>query len=495
VAVDLETLKGMARALGAEDPAEVLARVKERGVRIVDLRFTDVPGVWQHASIPAGELDLKTFRRGVGFDGSSIRGFQAIEESDMLLRPDPRTAFLDPFCEVPTLVLVCDVVDPVTGEDYSRDPRGVARRAEEYLRRSGIAQVSYWGPELEFFIFNHIQYSVEPHRMGFSIDSHEGIWNTDHNSVPNLGYKIRTKEGYFPCPPSDTFQDLRSEATLLLESLGIQVEMHHHEVATAGQAEVDMRFSTLTDMADKVMIYKYVMKNLARQKGLTVTFMPKPLFGDNGSGMHTHQSLWKDGQNLFYDSRGYAELSELALHYIGGLLSHVDAVLALTSPTTNSYKRLVPHYEAPVNVAFSKRNRSAAVRIPMYQVGPEGAPAKRIEFRPPDPSCNPYLAFSAMLMAGLDGIRRGIDPVAAGFGPLDRNIYELPAEEAARVKSVPGSLEEALQALEGDRAFLEEGGVFPPDLLDTWIAYKREKEVREVAVRPHPYEFYLYYDL
>ncbi len=481
--------------LGSESPAEVLKRARENGIRMVDLRFVDVPGIWQHATVPAAEFDEKSFARGIGFDGSSIRGFQSIEESDMLLIPDPATAFIDPFCDVPTMAVICNVRDPITGEMYSRDPRCVAQKAEDYLKASGIADVSYWGPELEFFIFNDVQYSTDPHRCGYAIDSREGIWNTARNTDPNLGYKIRPKEGYFPVPPSDSFQDLRSEATLLLEALGIAVEMHHHEVATAGQAEVDMRFDSLTRMADKVMIYKYVMKNLARRKGLTVTFMPKPLFGDNGSGMHTHQSLWKDGRNLFYDQGGYAELSPTALHYIGGLLSHIDAVLAFASPTTNSYKRLVPHYEAPVNVAFSRRNRSAAIRIPMYQTGPESAPAKRIEFRPPDPSCNPYLAFAAMLMAGLDGVRRRVDPVAAGFGPLDKNIYELSPEEQARVKSVPGSLGEVLAALEGDNDFLREGDVFTPDLVEAWVDHKRDRELREVNIRPHPYEFYLYYDI
>ncbi len=480
--------------LGAQSAGDVVNQVRARGIKMVDLRFIDVPGIWQHTTIPASELDEKVFVKGIGFDGSSIRGFQSIHESDMLLIPDPTTAFVDPFCEVPTIAIICNVKDPVTGEMYSRDPRYVAQKAEEYLKKSGIADVSYWGPELEFFFFNDVQYSVDPHRSGYAIDSREGIWNTARNSEPNLGYKIRNKEGYFPVPPSDTFQDLRSEATLLLESLGIRVEMHHHEVATAGQTEVDMRFDTLTRMADKVLMYKYVMKNVARRHGLTVTFMPKPLFGDNGSGMHTHQSLWKGGTNLFYDGQGYAELSRTALYYIGGLLSHIDTVLAFASPTTNSYKRLVPHYEAPVNVAFSRRNRSAAIRIPMYETGPEAAPSKRIEFRPPDPSCNPYLAFAAMLMAGLDGIRRKIDPTEAGFGPLDKNIYELSPEEQEKVRSVPGSLSAVLDALERDHEFLLEGGVFTPDLIEAWLAQKR-KEAQEVAIRPHPYEFYLYYDI
>jgi glutamine synthetase len=474
-------------------PSDVLALVKEKGIRMVDLRFTDLPGTWQHASIPASQLDLSTFTKGVGFDGSSIRGFQAIQESDMLLVPDPETAFVDPFLEVPTLAMICDVVDPETRAPYSRDPRYVARKAEAYLKETGIADTSYWGPEIEFFIFDHVTYEVAPHRSGYCIDSREGVWNTGNGEGKNLGYKIRPKEGYFPTPPSDTFQDIRSEAALILEQIGVPVEMHHHEVATAGQAEVDMERDTLVRMADKVMVYKYVMRNVARRHGCTVTFMPKPLFGDNGNGMHTHQSLWKDRRNLFYAEGTYAELSDLALHYVAGLLTHVDALLSLTSPTTNSYKRLVPHYEAPVNIAFSKRNRSACVRIPMYHTGPEAAPSKRIEFRPPDPSCNPYLAFAAMLMAGLDGVRRKLD--ASPFGPLDVNTYELPPGEAAKVKSVPGSLGAVLSALEADHEFLLEGDVFTRDLVETWIAYKREKELHEVNIRPHPYEFYLYFDV
>ncbi|MDW8059826.1 MAG: type I glutamate--ammonia ligase [Thermomicrobium sp.] len=475
-------------------PEQVLDLVRQRGIQIVDLRFTDLPGTWQHASLPASQLSLADFERGIGFDGSSIRGFQAIEESDMLLVPDPTTAFVDPFASVPTLAIICNVVDPETRQPYSRDPRYVAQKAEAYLRATGIADTSYWGPEIEFFMFDHVSYDVLPHRMGYVIDSREGYWNSGRNDgSPNLGYTIRPKEGYFPAPPHDTLQDIRSEAALILERIGVPVEMHHHEVATAGQGEIDMRRDTLTAMADKVMIYKYVVKNVARKYGLTATFMPKPLFGDNGNGMHTHQSLWRDGTNLFYASCHYAELSEVALHYVAGLLTHVDALLALTSPTTNSYKRLVPHYEAPVMVAFSKRNRSACVRIPMYTTGPENAATKRIEFRPPDPSCNPYLAFAAMLMAGLDGIQREID--ASRFGPLDVNIYHLADDKQSTVKNVPGSLDAALEALEQDHEWLLEGDVFTRDLLETWIAYKREKELREVSIRPHPYEFYLYFDL
>ncbi len=472
-------------------PKDVLAFAKSHGAKIVDLRFTDVPGMWQHASIPISQFGEKAFAQGIGFDGSSIRGFQAIQESDMLLMPDPNTAFIDPFLEVPTLSLICNIHDPETRLPYSRDPRYIAEKAEAYLTKSRVADSSLWGPEIEFFLFDHVAYNVQPNRMGYAIDSREAVWNTGEDSERNLGYKIRPKEGYFPAPPSDCFQDVRSEAALILEQIGVTVEMHHHEVATAGQAEIDLERDHLVRMADKVMLYKYVVKNVARRKGLTATFMPKPLFGDNGNGMHTHQSLWQNGQNLFYGEGGYAELSETALRYTAGLLTHVDALLALTAPTTNSYKRLVPHYEAPVNIAFSKRNRSACVRIPMYFSGPAAAASKRVEFRPPDPSCNPYLALPAMLMAGLDGIRQKRD--ASTFGPLDVNTYELSGE--TKVRSVPGTLGEVLAALEADHEFLVEGDVFTDDLLQTWIAYKRTKELQEVNIRPHPYEFYLYYDV
>ena len=475
-------------------PQDVLQLIQEYNVQIVNLRFTDLPGTWQHASLPAAHLSAADFERGIGFDGSSIRGFQAIEESDMLLIPNPKTAFIDPFCSVPTLEIICNVYDPETGEPYSRDPRYIAQKAEAYLRATGIADVSFWGSEIEFFLFDHVAYDVQPYRMGYIIDSREGYWNTGRDDgVPNLGYKIRPKEGYFPAPPRDTFQDIRSEAALTLERIGVPVEMHHHEVATAGQGEIDMRRDTLVAMADKVMLYKYVVKNVARKHGCTATFMPKPLFGDNGNGMHTHQSLWRNGTNLFYAQCHYAELSATALHYIAGLLTHVDALLALTSPTTNSYKRLVPHYEAPVNIAFSKRNRSACVRIPMYPTGPENAATKRIEFRPPDPSCNPYLAFAAMLLAGLDGIERQLD--ASPFGPLDVNTYDLPPEQANGVKSMPGSLDAVLAALERDHEWLLAGDVFTTDVLEAWIRHKREKELQEVNIRPHPYEFYLYFDV
>ncbi len=471
-------------------PKDVVAFVQEKGVKMVDYKFVDMPGIWQHKTVPIGEFDEKVFTEGTGFDGSSIRGFQGIEESDMLLIPDPKTAIIDPFMAIPTLSLICNVVQP-DKVPYTRDARYVAQKAEAYLKSSGLADTSYWGPEAEFFIFEDVRYDLAQNAAFYSVDSSEAIWNTGRAEGPNLGYKIRNKEGYLPVPPADATHDLRSEMTEVLESLGIPVEAHHHEVATGGQGEIDMRFDSLTTMGDKLMTFKYVIKNVARKHGKIATFMPKPLFGDNGSGMHVHQSLWKDGQPLFFDEKGYALLSQTALYYIGGLLKHASALLAITSPTVNSYKRLVPGYEAPVNIAFSARNRSAAIRIPMYSANPK---TKRIEFRPPDPGCNPYLAFAAMLMAGLDGIRNKIDPVAEGFGPLQVNIYELPPEEKAKVKSVPGSLEGALKALEADHEFLLAGDVFTPDLLETWIDYKYKNEIDAVRLRPHPMEFKLYFD-
>jgi glutamine synthetase len=407
----------------------------------------------------------------------------------MILKPDLATAQIDTFCATPTLSLICDVFDPIAGELYHRDPRNIARRAEQYLRDTGIATIAYFGPEAEFYYFDRVSYNSDMHRASYQIDSYEASWNSD---TQGRGYTIRPKEGYFPVAPSDTLMDVRSETALVLKEWGISVEMQHHEVGSAGQAEIDMRFDSLTKMADNMMSYKYVVKNVAARHGKTVTFMPKPVFGDNGSGMHVHQSLWNDAQPLFYDKDGYAECSQLMLWYIGGLLTHVDSLLAICAPTTNSYKRLVPHYEAPVNVAFSARNRSAAIRIPMYYQG--NPKAKRLEFRPPDPSCNPYLAFSALLCAGLDGIKRKIDPVAAGFGPLDENTYELPPEKAAKIRSVPGSLRQSLEALKNDHAYLTEGGVFTKDFIDLWIDYKTERELKPVEIRPHPYEFYLYYD-
>ena len=473
----------------ATSPKELVEFMKRTGVKMVDLKFTDVPGTWQHTSVPADAMDEDALIAGTGFDGSSIRGFQAIQESDMILKPDLTTAQVDTFCATPTLSLICDVFDPIAGELYHRDPRNIARRAEQYLKDTGIATVAYFGPEAEFYYFDRVSYNSDMHRASYQIDSVEASWNSD---TQGRGYTIRPKEGYFPVPPSDTLMDVRSETALVLKEWGISVEMQHHEVGSAGQAEIDMRFDSLIKTADNMMSYKYVVKNVAARHGKTVTFMPKPVFGDNGSGMHVHQSLWNDGQPLFYDKDGYAECSQLMLWYIGGLLTHVDSLLAMCAPTTNSYKRLVPHYDAPVNVAFSARNRSAAIRIPMYYQG--NPRAKRLEFRPPDPSCNPYLAFSALLCAGLDGIKRKIDPVAAGFGPLDENTYELPPEKAAKIRSVPGSLRESLEALKNDNAYLTEGGVFTKDFIDLWIDYKTERELKPVEIRPHPYEFYLYYD-
>ena len=469
--------------------------IKKNGAKIVDFKFIDMPGMWQHTSLPADQVDDGTFTHGIGFDGSSIRGFQEIQESDMVLLPDVTTARVDGFCNIPTVSFVCDCFDPREQEAYKRDPRIIARRAQEHLKKTGVAETAYFGPEIEFYIFDHISFDIQQFGMSYSIDSEEGHWNSGESETANLAYSLRPKEGYFPVQPSDKHMDIRSEMVLGLKDWGVEVEMHHHEVGTAGQTEIDIRYATLLEQADNVMIYKYVTRNVARRHGKTVTFMPKPLFGDNGSGMHVHQSLWKAGKNLFYSPTGYAEISALALNYIGGLLSHIDSLMAFCAPTTNSYKRLVPHFEAPVNIAFSKGNRSAAIRIPIFFKGPKFSKSKRIEFRPPDPAANPYLAFSAMLMAGLDGIKRKIDPTKAGFGPLDKNIYELPEREASKIKSVPGSLDESLAALEKDHAYLLEGGVFSRDFIESWISYKRTKELQEVKIRPHPYEFYLYHDL
>ena len=472
-----------------DSPGDVLNLIRDNEVQIVDLRFADLPGLMQHFSVPAHELTEESFDEGFGFDGSSIRGFQEIQESDMILVPDPGTAVLDPFRTHPTLVLNCFVKDPVTGEPYSRDPRHVAAKAERYLEGSGIAQLSYWGPEAEFYIFDSVRFDQDQHSSYYYVDAVEGAWNSGaEEGGRNLGYKPRYKEGYFPVPPTDHYQDLRSEMALALEAAGIPVEVQHHEVGTAGQAEIDIRFGTLLETADRLMLFKYIIKNTALKHGKTVTFMPKPIFQDNGSGMHTHQSLWTDGVPLFYDESGYAQLSDLGRWYIGGLLAHAPALTAFTNPTTNSYRRLVPGYEAPVNLVYSQRNRSAAARIPLYSRSPK---AKRVEFRVPDPSCNPYLAFSAMLMAGLDGVRNKIEPT----GPMDKDLYELPPEELAAVPQVPGSLDEALAALEADHTFLLEGGVFTQDVIDTWLAYKREHEVDAVRLRPHPWEFHLYYDI
>jgi len=466
----------------------VLDLVRDRKLQVVDVKFCDLPGTWQHFSIPASALDEDVFRDGLGFDGSSIRGFQAINESDMLLLPDPASAFVDPVLEVPTLSLTCDIYDPITLEPYSRDPRFIAFKAEEYLKTTGIATMSCWGPEAEFFIFNSVRFDQNAHEGYYHIDSEEGIWNSGTNGSPNLGHRPRHKEGYFPVPPVDRLQDLRSKIMLALIAAGIDVEVHHHEVGTAGQTEIDMRYGTLTRMADQVMMYKYIVKNVCHQHGYTATFMPKPMFGDNGSGMHVHMSLWNGDTNLFYDANGYALISDIARWYIGGLIKHAPAILAFAAPTTNSYRRLVPGYEAPINLIYSQRNRSAICRIPMYSKSPK---AKRIEFRAPDPASNPYLTFAALLMAGLDGVKHKIEPPK----PMDVDLYDLEPAERKHIKNTPGSLQESLAALEADHEFLLEGGVFTQDLIDTWLGYKRAKEVDPVALRPHPYEFFLYYDV
>jgi glutamine synthetase len=468
-------------------PQDVLKMVEENAVEMVDMRFMDFPGQMQHFAIPATKLDEDTFEEGIGFDGSSIRGWQAIHESDMLVLPDPATALIDPFYKAKTLVLQCDIADPITRERYSRCPRYIAQKAENYMKSTGIADVANFGPEAEFFIFDDIRFDQNAHSGYYFIDSDEGIWNSGRVENPNLGYKPRHKEGYFPVPPTDSQEDIRAEMVMTMMACGLDIEAEHHEVATAGQAEIDMMFDSLLRMSDKLMLFKYIIKNVAKRHNKTVTFMPKPIFADNGSGMHTHQSLWKDDKPLFAGDK-YAGLSDTALYYIGGLLKHAAALTALCNPTTNSFKRLVPGYEAPVNLAYSSRNRSAAVRIPMYSPSPK---AKRVEYRTPDPSCNPYLAFSAMLMAGLDGIQNKIDPGQ----PLDKNIYDLPPEELAQVPSVPGTLEEALDALESDCDFLFKGDVFTEDVVKTWITYKRENEVDALRLRPHPYEFFLYYDV
>ncbi len=470
-----------------KSPKEVLELISKESVKVVDLRFMDFPGLWQHFSVPVSELNEGTFDEGLGFDGSSIRGWQAINESDMIVKPVAESAFIDPFFEHKTLVLICNICDPITGEDYTRDPRNIARKAEQYLQASGIGDTAYIGPEAEFFIFDDVRFNQNEHEGYYMVDSVEGRWNSGKDEGPNLGYKPRYKEGYFPVPPTDKFQDMRSEMMLTLEELDVAMECQHHEVATGGQAEIDLRFAPLVEMGDKLLKYKYVIKNVANKYGKTVTFMPKPLWNDNGSGMHTHLSIWKDGTNLFAGD-GYSGLSEACLHAIGGILKHAPAILAFTNPTTNSYKRLVPGFEAPVNLAYSSRNRSAAVRIPMYSNSPK---AKRLEFRCPDPSCNGYLAFSALLMAAIDGIVNKIDP----GDPLDKDIYDLPPEELASVPHTPGSLEEALAALRADHEFLLKGDVFTPDVIDTWIDYKMENEVQALALRPHPWEFAMYYDI
>ncbi len=467
-------------------PKEVLAFCREKDVKSVDLRFMDFPGLWQHFTIPIDKLDEDVFEDGLGFDGSSIRGWQRINESDMLIVPQPDTATIDPFCTIKTLSMICNIQDPVTREDYSRDPRNVARKAVNYLKSTGIADTAYIGPEAEFFIFDDVRYDQSSNGAFYSVDSVEGQWNRARDEGPNLGYKLRYKEGYFPVPPSDQLMNIRNEMMHTMIDCGIEIEAQHHEVATGGQAEIDMKFTDLVRMADQMMMYKYICKNVAWKYNKTVTFMPKPLFGDNGSGMHCHLSLWKGSEPLFAGS-GYAGLSDMALYAIGGLLKHAPSLCAFTNPTTNSYKRLVPGYEAPVNLAYSQRNRSAACRIPMYSASPK---AKRVEYRCPDPSCNPYLAFSALLMAAIDGIQNKIDPGE----PLDKDIYDLSPEELKNVPTTPGALDQALAALRKDHEYLLRGDVFTADVVDTWIWYKTENEVDALRLRPHPYEFCLYFD-
>jgi len=468
----------------AKEVADVVELGKE--VEIVDLRFTDLLGTWQHGSMPARKVTEALFEEGIGFDGSSVRAFQEIHESDMVLVPDPKTAFVDELLGVPTLVLICDILQPVTRQPYTRDARNVAKKAEAYLQQSGIAAASYWGPEAEFFVFNSVRYGGGTNQAFYHVDSVEGWWNSGQEG--SLGQQISPKRGYWSVPPTDTLHDVRSEIVLLLEKFGVEVEMHHHEVASAGQSEITMRYDMLTRMADNLMIYKYVVKGVARKNGLTATFMPKPLFEDNGSGMHVHTSLWKGEKNVFFDEAGYAQISDTAKYYIGGLLKHAPALLAFSAPTTNSYRRLVPGYEAPVIMAYSQRNRSACCRIPVFDQSPQ---TKRIEFRPPDASCNPYLCFAALLMAGLDGIQNQIDPGE----PMDKDLYDLPPEEAKTVEQLPGSLAAVLDTLEADHEFLLKGDVFTPDLIEAYIDYKRKVEVDSVRMRPHPHEFTLYYDI
>ena len=469
------------------DPSEIGKFIQDNGVEIVDLKFTDLLGTWQHFSLVPSQLDDSAFTDGLGFDGSSIRAFQGIQRSDMVLIPDPNTAIMDPATSHSTLSMLCNIKDPITGEAYHKDPRGLSSRAEAYLKSTGIADTSYWGPEAEFFLFDDVRYDVGRESSYFYVDSAEAAWNTGRDEHPNLGYKTEHKEGYFPVAPRDTLQDIRSEMALTMQRCGINIEIHHHEVATAGQCEIDMRYDTLRLMADNVMLYKYIVRNVAHRFGKTATFMPKPIFEDNGSGMHVHQSLWKNGTNLFFDANGYGMISEMARHYIGGLIKHGPALMAYCAPTTNSYKRLIPGYEAPNILVYSARNRSAAIRIPMLSSNPK---TKRLEFRSPDPTANPYLAFSALLMAGLDGIENQIDP----GDPVDNvDLFEIDPTEL-NYPTIPGSLDETLAALEEDHEFLLKGGVFSEDLVETWISYKRSAEIDAVRIRPHPMEYQLYFD-
>jgi glutamine synthetase len=468
---------------------ELLKFVKDEGIEFVDVRFCDLPGVMQHFNVPASAFTADAIAEGLMFDGSSIRGFQAIHESDMKLIADPATAFVDPFRKAKTLALNFSIVDPFTGEPYSRDPRNIAAKAEAYLASSGIADTVYFGPEAEFYVFDDVRFETKQNAGYYYIDSIEGAWNTGRTEEGgNRGYKTRYKGGYFPVPPVDHYADLRDDMVKAMTNVGIEIERAHHEVGTAGQAEINYKFDTLKHAGDRLMLFKYIVKNVAWEAGKTATFMPKPLFGDNGSGMHCHQSLWKNGDPLFYDELGYGGLSDMARWYIGGLIKHADSLLAWTNPTVNSYHRLVPGFEAPVNLVYSQRNRSAAVRIPVTGTSPK---AKRIEFRVPDPSSNPYLAFSAMLMAGVDGIRNKIEPPE----PVDKDLYELPPEEHANIATVPSSLDQALDALETDHDYLLEGGVFTDDLVETWIDWKRTNEIDPIRLRPHPHEFELYFDI
>ncbi|MDZ8134098.1 MAG: type I glutamate--ammonia ligase [Nostoc sp. DedQUE04] len=470
-------------------PQEVLKLIQDQKIQLIDLKFIDTVGTWQHLTLYQNQIDETAFTDGVPFDGSSIRGWKAINESDMTMVLDPNTAWIDPFMEVPTLSIICSIKEPRTGEWYNRCPRVIAQKAIDYLVSTGLGDTAFFGPEAEFFIFDSARFAQTANEGYYFLESEEGAWNSGKagtDNKPNLGYKPRFKEGYFPVSPTDSFQDIRTEMLLTMAQLGVPIEKHHHEVATGGQCELGFRFGKLIEAADWLMIYKYVIKNVAKKYGKTVTFMPKPIFGDNGSGMHCHQSIWKDGQPLFAGDK-YAGLSDMGLYYIGGLLKHAPALLAITNPSTNSYKRLVPGYEAPVNLAYSQGNRSASIRIPLSGTNPK---AKRLEFRCPDATSNPYLAFAAMLCAGLDGIKNKIHPGE----PLDKNIYELSPEELAKVPSTPGSLELALQALEKDHAFLTESGVFTEDFIENWIDYKLGNEVKQLQLRPHPYEFYLYYD-
>ncbi|NJK99501.1 MAG: type I glutamate--ammonia ligase [Spirulinaceae cyanobacterium SM2_1_0] len=471
-----------------ETPQDVLQMIRDRGIKIIDLKFVDLPGTWQHCSFYENQIDESAFTDGVAFDGSSIRGWKAINESDMSMVPDPKTAWIDPFYKEETLSMICSIKEPRTGEWYSRDPRSIAAKALEYLGSSGIGDTAYFGPEAEFFIFDDVRFDQNENSGYYYVDSIEGRWNSGREEAGgNLGYKPRYKEGYFPVAPTDTLQDMRTEMLLTMAECGVPIEKHHHEVATGGQNELGIRFATMIEAADYLMTYKYVVKNVAKKYGRSATFMPKPLFNDNGSGMHTHQSIWKDGNPLFWGDNGYANLSQMALHYIGGILKHAPALLAFTNPTLNSYKRLVPGFEAPVNLAYSQGNRSASVRIPLSGPSPK---AKRLEFRCPDATCNPYLAFAAMLCAGIDGIKNQIDPGE----PLDVDIYDLSPEELSKIPSTPGSLEDALEALQNDTAFLTESGVFSTDFIENWISYKLDNEINPMRLRPHPFEFALYYD-